>query len=193
MTKKKLVVLTSGNGSNLQAIIDQIELGGINATIEAVISNEQSYSLLRAKNHNIDAIYLSHKIYETREAYDQALLEAITPYNPDWIILAGFMRILTPSFINTFPNQIINIHPSLLPKYKGLDTHKKALLNGDLEHGCSIHYVTEELDAGEIIAQSKLTIHPTDTEASLAKRVQSLEHKLYPMVIGDLCEHLSQN
>ncbi|MCF6774981.1 phosphoribosylglycinamide formyltransferase [Thiotrichales bacterium 19X7-9] len=187
MTKKKLIVLTSGNGSNLQAIINQIEQGIISANIQAVISNKDSYSLTRAKNHQIAAIYLSHKDYSTRENYDQALIKAILPYKPDFIILAGFMRILTPHFIQAFKNKIINIHPSLLPKYKGLHTHKQALENKDKEHGTSVHIVTEALDAGTVIAQAKLAINKDDTITSLESRIKELEYQLYPEVIRRLC------
>ncbi|MCF6765480.1 phosphoribosylglycinamide formyltransferase [Thiotrichales bacterium 19S3-7] len=187
MTKKKLIVLTSGDGSNLQAIINQIENDQINGSIEAVLSNKDSFSLVRAKKHQIPAIYLSHKNYASREIYDQALIDKISPFNPDLIILAGFMRILTPLFIQAFKNKIINVHPSLLPKYKGLNTHKQALENNDQEHGTSIHLVNEELDAGMVIAQAKLAVKPNDTVSSLEQRIKVLEYQLYPEVIRKLC------
>lgn len=184
--KKKLIILSSGNGSNLQAIINNIENGKINAEIVAVISNNDSYSLTRAKNHNLNAIFLSHKDYATRENFDRALSEIILPLKPDYIILSGFMRILSPFFIQQFEHKIINIHPSLLPKYKGLNTHQKALDNHDKEHGVTVHFVTEKLDDGEIIAQSKCQIEKNDTVKSLEDKIKKLEYQLYSEVIKNL-------
>ncbi|MCF6767559.1 phosphoribosylglycinamide formyltransferase [Thiotrichales bacterium 19S11-10] len=187
MTKKNLVILTSGNGSNLQAILDKIDAGNISGEVNAVISNKNSHSLVRAKNHQIPAYFLPHTKFNSRETYDQALVDIITPYQPDFIILAGFMRILTPTFIHSFKDKIINIHPSLLPKYKGLHTHKQALENNDKEHGTTVHVVNEALDSGAIIDQAKFDIEPSDTIEALETKIKVLEHQLYPRVIQKLC------
>jgi len=169
----KLVVLISGNGSNLQAIIDAEKL---NAMIAAVISDkEDAFGLQRAAKANIPTHVIKN--------IDQALEDLLEQYSPDLIILAGFMRILDAGLVKKFKDRIINIHPSLLPKYKGLNTHQKVLEAGDQEHGTSIHFVTEDLDAGPIIAQSKLNVFEHETVEDLRTRVQALEYQLYPEVI----------
>lgn len=180
----KLVILISGNGSNLQAIIDTLNSEQINAEITAVISNKEgAYGLERAKQNNITTQVLDHKQYPNRAAYDLELQKCIDNFNPDLVILAGFMRILTDDFVLHYAGKIINIHPSLLPKYPGLHTHKQAIENSDLEHGSTVHFVIPELDAGPTIAQSSLEIQASDDATSLAARVQNLEHKLYPLVV----------
>lgn len=177
----KIVVLISGSGTNLQAIIDA-NLNNI--TIAAVISNEpNAYGLERARNASIPTHIVNHRDFASRDTFDEMLRQQIDAYQPDLIVLSGFMRRLGSDFVNHYRGKIINIHPSLLPKYPGLHTHRKALKNGDKEHGTSIHFVTSELDAGPLIAQEKLKIHPHDTEDSLKSRIQALEHQLYPTVL----------
>ena len=180
-----LVVLISGNGSNLDSIIQAIKNNKIqHATIRAVISNRpDAYGLERAAQQDIPAICLDHKQFENREAFDKALLERVQSYQPDLVILAGFMRILTPNFVRSLIGKLINVHPSLLPKYQGLNTHQRAIDAGELEHGCSVHFVTEELDGGPVIAQSAVRIDSTDTAQTLEAKVRKREHKLLPLCI----------
>lgn len=178
-----IAILISGNGSNLQAIIDAID-AGLPAKIVVVVSNKaDAYGLERAKNAHIPTEVLSHQEYKTREAYDEALKMLLEKYQPKLIVLAGFMRILTPKFVNHFKNRILNIHPSLLPKYPGLHTHTQVLENGDKTHGITVHIVTTELDAGPILGQAEFEVAPEDTEDTLKQKVQKLEHQLYPEVI----------
>jgi phosphoribosylglycinamide formyltransferase-1 len=180
----KLVILISGNGSNLQAIIDAIQKGSLQAEISLVISaREEAYGLQRAKKAGIPCEILSAKIFPNRQDYDLALAKLIEIQQPDLIVLAGFMRILSREFIQQFEGKIINIHPSLLPRYPGLDTHQRVLTNQDIEHGCSIHFATEEVDGGPIIARASLQVLPNDTIATLQQRVHALEHQLYPLVL----------
>ena len=180
----KLVILLSGEGSNLQAIIDQISSGEIKAEIVAVISNRaDANGLNRAEKAGIPNIFLEHTHFADREAFDQSLAQIIDSYEPDLIVLAGFMRILGDSFVEKFQGKIINIHPSLLPKYKGLHTHKRALENNDKEHGATVHYVVSALDSGEAIVQGVVSVKDDDTEESLAQRVHKIEHKIYPQAI----------
>jgi len=177
-----IVVLISGSGSNLQAIIDGVESGTISGQLTAVISNKSDVKgLERATKHGIDNYVLDHTEHADRESYDQALKTLIDQHNPDLIILAGFMRILTEAFVQHYEGRMLNIHPSLLPKFKGLHTHKRAIEAQESEHGCSVHFVTPELDGGPIIGQRKVTIDKTDTEDSLASKVQKEEHFLYPL------------
>lgn len=186
---KNIVVLISGNGSNLQAIIDAIETKQIDGNITCVISNRpQAYGLQRAKNHGITALCLNHQDYDSREHYDQALLQALVTYKADLVVLAGFMRILTPDFVNALSGKILNIHPSLLPKYKGLNTHQRAIDNQDKMHGPTVHFVTPELDGGPIISQQPIAIFDDDTAASLAERVQIEERRIYPEVVKWFCD-----
>ena len=173
-----IVVLISGNGSNLQAIID----AGI--PITAVISNrDDAIGLERAHAASIPTHILSKDEFANRDSYCTALQDLIDSSQPDLIVLAGFMLILSDSFVQHYHGKLINIHPSLLPKYKGLHTHQRALANGDSEHGASIHFVTCELDGGPVISQAKIPIHPDDTADKLKLRVQNSEHKLYPATI----------
>ncbi|GEA10886.1 phosphoribosylglycinamide formyltransferase [Alteromonas sp. KUL49] len=188
-SKSKLCVLISGNGSNLQAIIDHIDDGKLNAEISLVISNKpNAYGLTRAENAGIRHLCLDHSQYEDRESYDQALADTLSQENPDCIVLAGFMRILTPEFVNKFSGKLLNIHPSLLPKYKGLNTHQRAIDNGDEEHGVSVHFVTPELDGGPVIIQSRVPIFEEDTAGELAERVQEQERRIYPLVLEWVCD-----
>ncbi|MBL4607861.1 MAG: phosphoribosylglycinamide formyltransferase [Pseudomonadales bacterium] len=180
-----IAVLISGNGSNLQAIIDAIKNNELDATIKLVISNRQNAKGLdRAKEAGIPTLLVDHTLYLNREEFDQAMLDALTRYQPDLVVLAGFMRILSAKFVSALCGKLINIHPSLLPLHKGTHTHKRALEANDSIHGCSIHYVTKELDGGPVIAQSQVPIYPNDTEELLAVRVQKEEHRLYPLCIG---------
>ena len=186
---KKLAVLVSGNGSNLQSIIDSINIGEINTNISLVISNiETAYALTRAKKENLDSAVLNHKNFSSRESFDQALSELLTKYEVDLIVLAGFMRILSNSFIEKFNRKIINIHPSLLPKYPGLNTHEKVINNKDKFHGVTIHLVDEGLDSGPIIAQARFKATKYEDIDSLITKVHSLEHKLYPLIIKMIVE-----
>lgn len=178
-----VVVLISGSGSNLQALIDS--LGEDNpARICAVISNRaDAYGLTRAQNAGIATAVLDHKAFEGREAFDAALIETIDAYQPDLVVLAGFMRILSPAFVRHYAGRLLNIHPSLLPRYKGLHTHQRALEAGDGEHGCSVHFVTEELDGGPLVVQAVVPVQAGDTPEALASRVQIGEHHIYPLAV----------
>jgi len=185
---KKIVVLISGSGSNLQAIIDACCQNSINGSIAAVISNRPNVmGLQRAVKAGIDAITLDHKPFADRSSFDQELQKHIDFYQPDIVVLAGFMRILTDEFVNHYLGRMINIHPSLLPKYPGLDTHARALAAGDSHAGATVHFVTPELDGGPLIAQAKVAIQPGDDVAALNKKILSAEHQLYPAVIQWLC------
>lgn len=186
---KRIVVLISGSGSNLQAIMNAIDAGQINGRIEAVLSNKaEAYGLERANNAQIPAITLQHVDFDDRESFDQAMIEQIDQYKPDLIVLAGFMRILTPAFVRHYQGRLFNIHPSLLPKYKGLHTHKRAIEAGDKEHGCTVHFVTEELDGGPLAVQGKVSIDVDDNEDSLQKKVHAVEHIIYPYAVQLFCD-----
>ncbi len=186
---KKLAVLVSGNGSNLQSIIDSINIGDINANISLVISNiESAFALKRAKKENLKSAFLNHKNFSSRESFDQALSELLIKHEIDLIVLAGFMRILSNSFTEKFNRKIINIHPSLLPKYPGLKTHEKVINNKDKYHGVTIHLVDEGLDSGPIIAQARFEATKYKDIDSLITKVHSLEHKLYPLIIKMIVE-----
>ena len=186
---KKLAVLVSGNGSNLQSIIDSINIGEINANISLVISNiETAYALTRAKKENLNSAFLNHKNFSSRESFDRALSELLIKHEVDLVVLAGFMRILSNSFIEKFNRKIINIHPSLLPKYPGLKTHEKVINNKDKYHGVTIHLVDEGLDSGPIIAQARFEATKYKDIDSLITKVHSLEHKLYPLIIKMIVE-----
>lgn len=188
-TQKSIVVLVSGNGSNLQAIIDEIFQQKINAKISAVIANQETaYGLVRARDAGIPAIYIDHKSFASREEYDTKMASCIDEYAPNLIVLAGFMRILTPSFVEHYRGRMLNIHPSLLPKYKGLHTHQRAIDAGDKEHGASVHFVTPELDGGPVVLQSKVPIFEQQDSQELAERVQQQERQMYPLVIKWFCE-----
>ena len=185
---RRIVVLISGSGSNLQAIMDACNLPEFPGQVVGVVSNKADvFGLTRAKEANIDHQVLSHKAYDSRESYDQALIQCIESYQPDLVVLAGFMRILTPAFVQKYSGKLLNIHPSLLPKYQGLNTHQRAIDAGDEEHGVSVHFVTEELDGGPVILQAKVPIFPEDTADDLAKRIHVQEHKIYPLVVNWFC------
>lgn len=188
--RKRIVVLISGNGRNLQAIIDACTSQQIHGDIVGVISNKpDAYGLLRAQQAGIETAALPHQQYNSREAFDAALQSRIDSLQPDLVILAGFMRILTDGFVRHYLGRMLNIHPSLLPKYPGLNTHQRALDAGDPEHGATVHFVTPELDAGPTVLQGKLTINNTDNAVTLAKRVmEEIELKLYPEAIAAYCD-----
>lgn len=182
---KKLVVLISGNGSNLQSILDACASGRINGCVAAVFSNKATaYGLTRAQQANVPAHALAASAFPDREAFDRQLMQAIDAYAPDLVVLAGYMRILSSAFVAHYHDRLLNIHPSLLPKYPGLHTHRQALENGDAEHGTSVHFVTDELDGGPVILQARVPIFAGDSEAEVTARVQHQEHRLYPLVIG---------
>ncbi|MCK6262619.1 phosphoribosylglycinamide formyltransferase [Vibrio sp. ZSDE26] len=180
---KSIVVLVSGNGSNLQAIIDACETSIDSGKVTAVFSNKaDAYALERAKKAGADGIFLDPKAFDTRDAFDRELMRQMDGYQPDLIILAGYMRILSGEFVRHFLGRMINIHPSLLPKYPGLNTYQRAIHAGDEEHGTSVHFVTEQLDGGPVILQAKVPIFDEDNVEVLTERVQTQEHKIYPLV-----------
>lgn len=185
--KLKIAVLIGGSGSNLQALIDATQINP-NCTvlfeIVGVIShNPKAYGLIRAEEAHLNHFAIEPNLYLTKQAFEQAILAILAELKPDLICLAGFMRVLSPEFIQAYPNQIINIHPSLLPKYPGLHTHRQVIANKDTEHGATVHWVNEQLDAGPIIAQKKIAVTQDDTEESLKQKVLKLEHQLYPSVV----------
>lgn len=182
--KCRLVVLISGRGSNLQAILDQAASGELPVDIVAVISNRPGVQgLERARQASVPSLELDHKAFPDRPEFETALSKLIDRQYPDLVILAGFMRILTPGFTGHYRGRLLNIHPSLLPKFPGLHTHERALTAGDTEHGATIHFVTEELDGGPIIVQARVPVLPNDDPDTLAARVLAQEHCLYPQAI----------
>jgi phosphoribosylglycinamide formyltransferase-1 len=185
----RLVVLISGRGSNLHAILDAIRDGSLPAQVVAVISNRPAAAgLTRPAQEGIPTEVLDHQSFPDRDAYDQALMEQIDRYDPGLVVLAGFMRILTPQFVRHYAGRLVNIHPSLLPRYRGLNTHARALEAGEREHGASVHFVTEDLDGGPVFLQAKVLVEPDDSPESLAARVLSQEHRLYPEAIRRIAE-----
>lgn len=182
---RRIVVLISGNGSNLQAIIDACKLKKINATVAAVFSNKtDAFGLERARAVEIPAHALTASQFADRAAFDRELMLEIDAYAPDLVVLAGYMRILSPEFVGHYAGRLINIHPSLLPKYPGLNTHSQVLENGDEVHGTSVHFVTEELDGGPVILQAKVPVFEGDDEEDITARVQNQEHAIYPLVVS---------
>ncbi|MGH1538595.1 MAG: phosphoribosylglycinamide formyltransferase [Gammaproteobacteria bacterium] len=185
----KIAVLISGGGSNLQSIIDHVEQHHINANIACVISNRaNAYGLIRAQNAGIPTHVVEHKNYPTREAFETELINTLAVYNIKLIVLAGFMRVLSPILINEYQGNILNIHPSLLPKYSGLHTHERVLEAGENKHGCSVHFVTAELDGGPLIIQAIVNINSSDTSDILAARVLEKEHIIYPLAVKWFCD-----
>ncbi len=180
----RLVVLISGGGSNLQSLLDQCQSGALNAKVVAVISNRpDAFGLSRARQAGVKALTLDHKGFADRAAFDQSLADLIDDQQPDLVVLAGFMRILTDDFVNRFLGRMINIHPSLLPRYPGLNTHQRALDAGDATAGATVHFVTAQLDGGPAIAQVEVPVEEQDDADSLARKVLVQEHKLYPTVV----------
>lgn len=190
--KARVVVLISGSGSNLQALIDGVADNSLPIDLVAVISNRpEVMGLERAAKANIPAEVLDHKTFADRDSFDRALMEKIDNYQPDLVVLAGFMRILTPEFTQHYLGRMLNIHPSLLPKFQGLHTHQRAIDAGEQRHGVTVHFVTAELDGGPAIVQASVPVLATDDASSLAKRVQRQEHVIYPLAVkwfaqGDL-------
>lgn len=189
MQTMRLAVLISGSGSNLQAIIDASEVNQINAEIAVVISNKPAAGgLEKAKKHGIACEVLNHQKFSSRADFDSELKKLIDSYQVDLVVLAGFMRILTPEFVEYFSGRMMNIHPSLLPLYQGLHTHRRALEAGDKEHGVTVHFVTAELDGGPSIIQARVPVKEKDSEENLANRVLKEEHYIYPKAVGWFCE-----
>ncbi|MBY6064807.1 phosphoribosylglycinamide formyltransferase [Pseudidiomarina sediminum] len=185
---KRIVVLISGSGTNMQAIVEACKAQHIEGNVVAVISNKAGVAGLdKAAAADIPTAVLSHKDFETREAYDAELQQLVDSYQPDVVVLAGFMRILTAEFTQHYHGRMLNIHPSLLPKYRGINTHQRALDNGDIEHGVSVHFVTEELDGGPVILQARVPVFENDSADDLQQRVHSQEHRIYPLVVQWLC------
>lgn len=185
----RIAVLISGNGSNFQAVLDVVNKGSINGVITAVVSNKQdAYGLIRAKEAGIQTYVVKAKADEQREDYDKRLLTVLNQEKLDLIVLAGFMRILTAPLIERFDGKMLNIHPSLLPKYRGLRTHQRAIDANDTEHGCSIHFVTPELDGGPVVLQSKVPIFSDDDADTLSERVRIQELQTYPLVVKWFCQ-----
>ncbi len=189
ITEPRIVVLVSGTGTNLQALLEATRGRDFPGKIVAVGCNRpEALALQRAREAGLETFMVDHKAHDSREAFDTVLKANIERYGPDVIVLAGFMRILTPTFVRAFHGIILNIHPSLLPKYTGLNTHQRALDAGDTLHGVSVHFVTEDLDGGPVVAQAEVAINASDTAASLAAKAQQKEHLLYPIVVRWFCE-----
>lgn len=185
---KRLVVLISGRGSNLSAIANACGNGTINGTVVGVISNKENAAGLKlAADAGIATMVIDHRAFASRENFDSELLRGVSTFAPDFVVLAGFMRILTPVFVRPMTGKLINIHPSLLPRYPGLDTHRRAIESGDLESGATVHFVTENLDAGPGIIQVKVPVLAGDTEAELAARILDEEHRIYVEALRLLC------
>jgi phosphoribosylglycinamide formyltransferase-1 len=177
-------VLVSGSGTNLQAIIAAIEAKRLDAKIEVVLSNKaDAQGLVRAQDHGIPTAVLDHKQFPSREAYDQAVVDILRARGVELVVLAGFMRLLSPVFVKAYSNRIMNIHPALLPSFPGLHVQKKALEHGVRFSGCTVHFVNEECDEGPIIIQAVVPVFPDDSEGSLAARILNQEHRIYPRAI----------
>lgn len=180
----RLVILISGSGSNMVAIADAVTSGSIEADVAAVICNRpDAAGVQKARDRDLQVDVLDHKSFPSREAFDAALQQCIDQYEPDLVILAGFMRILTPDFVAHYQGRLLNIHPSLLPKYQGLHTHQRALDAGDHEHGVTVHFVTEVLDDGPNVIQAVVPVYDGDDAASLQQRVHTQEHIIYPIAV----------
>ncbi|MBC3869239.1 phosphoribosylglycinamide formyltransferase [Undibacterium oligocarboniphilum] len=187
---KKIVILISGRGSNMQAIVEACQAEQWPAQIAAIISNKADASgLVYAASRGIPTAVVPSKAYTERSTFDRALLEQIDQYSPDLVVLAGFMRILTPEFVGHYAGRMLNIHPSLLPSFVGLATHRQALEAGVKVHGATVHFVTAELDHGPIVAQAVVPVFSGDTEDSLAHRVLEQEHRLYPQAVRQFVEN----
>jgi len=181
---RRFAVLISGSGSNLQAIIDAVTSGAIDGDLALVLSNNaDAYGLERARQAGIPAEVLSHRDFQTREAFDDAMATLLLEQEVDLVVLAGFMRILTPRFLRHFEGRVINVHPSLLPSFPGNNAPQQALNSGAKISGCTVHFVEEAVDAGPYIAQEAVPVKPGDDRASLVARIQQVEHRLYPWVV----------
>ena len=187
--KVRIGVLASGSGSNLQAIIDAVEAGKINAEIAVVLSdNKKAYALERASNHNIPAVFVEHKLKRRREDYDLAILGKLREHNVDLVLLAGYMKIVSAVLVEVFENRMINIHPALLPSFPGLHVQKKAIDYGARFSGCTVHFVDGGMDTGPIIIQAVVPVLPDDTEDALGARILKREHQIYPEAVRLFCE-----
>ncbi len=185
----RIVVLISGGGTNLQALIDSVKSEQLEAEIVAVISNRPDVlGLERANRAGIATEVLDHRNFGDRDSFDAELMQLIDRQQPDLVVLAGFMRILTTGFVRRYEGKMLNIHPSLLPKYRGLHTHERALEAGDDCHGVTVHFVTEELDGGPLVVQAIVPIESGDTPGTLAHRIQAQEHIIYPLAVKWFCE-----
>ncbi|WP_162902403.1 phosphoribosylglycinamide formyltransferase [Facilibium subflavum] len=189
MTKTKhLVVLCSGVGSTLQAMIDQLHNQNTSIRINAVICDKNCQAMTRGITANIPSFFLPKRPSMSKKDYDNQLSQCIDTFQPDFIILSGFMRILSEDFVNKYPKKIINIHPSLLPKFKGLHTHQRVIMANEKKHGTTVHYVDQTLDGGEIIAQRCVDINPSDTAETLQMKIKQIEYQFYPEIIQKLCK-----
>lgn len=188
-SKPSIVILISGRGSNMKSIVEAINSGNLNAQVAAIISNRPDATGLNyAKQQSIPTLVIDHTKFATRELFDQAMTKEIDKLSPVLVVLAGFMRILTTEFVEHFSGRLINIHPALLPKFKGLNTHQRAIDAGEQEHGASVHFVTPELDGGPVVLQTRVPVLKTDTADLLAARVLEQEHILYPKAIKQLLD-----
>lgn len=188
VSKKRVVILISGSGTNMVNLVEHCQAGDINADVVAVISNRaDAAGLSKAQSLGVEAKSLSHRDFATRDDYDAKLTELVQSFKPDLVVLAGFMRILTPVFVDAFSDCLLNIHPSLLPKYRGIHTHQRALDAGDQEHGVSVHFVTQELDGGPVVLQAKVPVFPDDDVDDLQARVHEQEYRIYPLVVRWFC------
>jgi phosphoribosylglycinamide formyltransferase-1 len=182
-----LGVLVSGNGTNLQAILDAVAHGALDARVRCVISNKSdAQALERASRAGVPALFISHKAHPTREAFDEAVLAALREHGVEWVVLAGFMRVLTPGFLRAWGGRVVNVHPALLPSFPGVNAVKQALEHGVKVTGCTVHFVDEGVDSGQIIAQRAVAVHDGDDEASLAARIHRAEHELFVSVLSDI-------
>ncbi len=181
----RTAILISGSGTNLQAFIDAVAAGNLDLDLCVVFSNKpDAYGLQRAAKADIPTVCIEHGDFESREAFDRAVIAELDRFEPELLVLAGFMRILSSGFVEHYEGKILNIHPALLPKYPGLDTHQRALNAGDEWHGSTVHFVTEELDGGPRILAGRLRIHPGESADELQTRVQAVEHQIYPAAAG---------
>jgi phosphoribosylglycinamide formyltransferase-1 len=189
MAIPRITVLVSGRGSNLGALLAAEGAGTLSGTVSAVISNRpEAAGLATATAHGIATAVVDHRRFGDRDAFDAALATAIDASEPDLVLLAGFMRILGPAFVRRYQGRMLNIHPSLLPAYPGLHTHRRALEDGVRIHGCTVHFVTPDLDHGPIVIQAAVPVHAADDEATLAARVLAAEHRIYPAAARAFCE-----
>ena len=191
MRRVKTAVLISGNGSNLQALLDAASATDYPAEIVLVISNKaEAFGLTRAENAGVTTAILPHGNHASRESFDRMMDAALKSHDIELVVMAGFMRILSDWFVGQWQGKLINIHPSLLPKYKGLDTHQRALDAGDTQHGATVHWVTAELDSGEVILQRSIPISAGDTAAALKERIHTLEHQIYPAALKQVASNM---
>jgi len=180
----RIVILISGSGSNMVAIADAVKNENMEAEVAAVICNRpEAAGLQKARDRDLPVVVLDHKAFTSREDFDRALMAQIDEFAPDLVVLAGFMRILTEDFVAHYHGRMLNIHPSLLPKYQGLNTHQRALDDGESEHGVTVHFVTEELDGGPNVIQAVIAVNDDDDANSLQQRVQLQEHVIYPIAV----------